>query len=146
MLFCLHFHFFFSTSIGFDLEMFRRNNGCHFLIIVILLCNRCGCGADDEALRLLLKGNELVGQDPPRHLEAIEAWRSFALCNVAFSSASAISHLAKTASMPQFCKLPHTQVSTIFKEVLPGTPTLPFTIPEQKTEQQRYFAQTPSCR
>jgi len=70
-----------------------RNNGCNFLILVMLLCNHCGCGADDEALRLLLKGNELVGQDPPRHLEAIEAWRSFALCNVAFSSASAISHL-----------------------------------------------------
>ena len=83
-------------------DMFRRNDGCHFLILMILLCNHCGCGADDEALRLLLKGNELVGQDPPRHLEAIASWRSFALCNVAFSSASAISHRAKTASVPQF--------------------------------------------
>jgi hypothetical protein len=42
------------------------------LCLMIVLVHGSG-GADDEALRHLLSGNELAGQG--RHLEAIEAWR-----------------------------------------------------------------------
>ena len=45
------------------------------LAMLLVLATACG-GADDEALRHLLSGNELAGQG--RHLEAIEAWREAA--------------------------------------------------------------------
>jgi len=42
------------------------------LLLLLLLSRQCG-GADDEALRHLLLGNEFAGQG--KHIEAVEAWR-----------------------------------------------------------------------
>jgi hypothetical protein len=42
------------------------------LSLLVVLVHASG-GADDEALRHLLSGNQLAGQG--KHLEAIEAWR-----------------------------------------------------------------------